>query len=235
MLHGAMNYPFRDIIIDLLNGRITIQKAVEKWLNLKENYPPAAFNSNFNNIGSHDTARIRTALQKNEEKVRLAMLFLFILPGVPCVYYGDEAGLEGGADPDNRRMYPWGREDKQMVNHVKNLAHWYRRESALQKGSFYPFAASDILGFIRQQDESNWVVILVNPATEDKMLQTEQVKDVTDMDITAFLQEKEIDDLQIPSLGSRIFAADENGGSIEKTDLRKTKVEEGYRVNSSFR
>lgn len=228
ILHGAMNYPFRNIIIDLLNGRITVGQAVEKWLNLKENYPPAAFYSNLNNIGSHDTARIRTALQKSDEKVWLAMLLLFSLPGVPCVYYGDEAGLEGGTDPDNRRMYPWEQEDKQLVSFVKNLMHWRHEEVALQKGTFYPFAASDVFGMVRLEEE-NWVVVLLNPTTEAVTLRSEEVMDKTDLDISSFLQDKEIDELTIPSMSFRVFASDDQGETVEQTDHLQREVE--YPVN----
>ncbi|KIY24018.1 hypothetical protein SB57_10800, partial [Lactobacillus delbrueckii subsp. bulgaricus] len=64
------------------------------------------------NIGTHDTARIKTVLGGDEQLVALAfgLLFLFSVPGVPYIYYGDEAGLEGDKDPDNRRYFPWGKE-----------------------------------------------------------------------------------------------------------------------------
>ena len=57
-----------------------------------------------------------------------------MFPGVPCIYYGDEVGLPGGTDPDNRRFYPWGREDHGLLEHVRSLTAKRQAEPALIKG-----------------------------------------------------------------------------------------------------
>lgn len=97
---------------------------------LRENYPPAAFYSSMNFLGTHDTPRILTVLgasqvpqdkdaraayrlspaerQRGEALVRLASLVLFTFPGSPTVYYGDEVGMEGFEDPFNRGTFPQG-------------------------------------------------------------------------------------------------------------------------------
>ncbi|MGV7337211.1 alpha-amylase family glycosyl hydrolase, partial [Mycobacterium kansasii] len=56
------------------------------------------------NLGTHDTERILTMVGEKNLSVALAMLF--VLPGIPCIYYGDEAGLSGGKDPENRKYFP---------------------------------------------------------------------------------------------------------------------------------
>ncbi|MEI2414091.1 alpha-amylase family glycosyl hydrolase [Ligilactobacillus salivarius] len=75
-----------------------------------------------NNIGTHDTQRIKTVLHNDDDKVIQSFRILFNLPGVPCIYYGDEVGVEGDADPDNRRFFPWGQEkSSRIIQEVKNL------------------------------------------------------------------------------------------------------------------
>ncbi len=70
-------------------------------------YEPEAVAAQLNLLGSHDTPRMRTVLGDDVTGVRLATFIQMTLPGAPCVYYGDEIGLEGGNDPDCRRAYPW--------------------------------------------------------------------------------------------------------------------------------
>ena len=53
---------------------------------------------------------------------QLMLRFVFSVPGMPCIYYGDEAGVEGCADPFCRRTYPWGREDQDMLARYKAMA-----------------------------------------------------------------------------------------------------------------
>ena len=60
-----------------------------------------------NLLGSHDTTRIASQPCASDERIRLAYALMFFLPGAPCIYYGDEIGMEGGKDPDCRRTFPW--------------------------------------------------------------------------------------------------------------------------------
>jgi glycosidase len=74
-----------------------------------------------------------------------------MLPGCPSVYYGDEAGMEGYKDPFNRRPYPWGREDEQMLNHYRRLGQLRKSQEALRLGDISFFYSEDRkLGFQRQ-------------------------------------------------------------------------------------
>lgn len=110
-LQAVMNYPLRRLIIHILNGTLTPAEWWRELMTLKENYPASTFQFNFNNIGSHDTPRILTMLEENQQRLRLAVQLLLTLPGVPCLYYGDEAIMLGGKDPDNRAFYPWATAD----------------------------------------------------------------------------------------------------------------------------
>lgn len=116
----------------------------------------------FNLLGSHDTARLQTIVAGDEALVQVAATLLFTYPGVPSVYYGDEIGLEGGRDPDNRRCMPW---DPQVWNTTRRalyqrLIHERRTAPALRKGSFQAlYAAGETLAFLREASEERLLVV----------------------------------------------------------------------------
>ena len=101
---GATNYDFREAVIDFLFSRSVTASAFAARLqaSLARHEPHTAL-ALCNVIGSHDTPRIWTLAGGDERLVRAALVLLVAFPGVPSIYYGDEAGLAGGADPDNRR------------------------------------------------------------------------------------------------------------------------------------
>lgn len=141
-LHGVMNYPFRQGLVDFILGRTDAPALAFALTTLRDHYPPGAFAASLNLLGSHDRARILTVLGGEGDRAlalrrQKALSFLqFTLPGVPCVYYGDEAGLTGGEDPDNRRPYPWGREDQSLLSHYRWLCTLRRDHPALISGGF---------------------------------------------------------------------------------------------------
>ena len=170
-LHGVMNYPFRTALLDYLRGGDAWAFA-EAMETLRENYPPDAFYSAMNFLGTHDTPRILTVLgarkmpkdkakraayrlsPKEREKglalVKLAALILFTFPGSPTVYYGDEAGMEGWEDPFNRGTYPWGHENETLKAHFILLGHQRSQRPALQKGTIrYRLAEGPLLAYER--------------------------------------------------------------------------------------
>ena len=81
----------------------------------------------------------------------VAALLQMTMPGVPCVYYGDEAGMEGYTDPYNRAAYPWGNEDKNCRTIYRNaIAVRKSLPEVFQDGDFVPFAINDdVFGFTR--------------------------------------------------------------------------------------
>ena len=141
-LDGVMNYPFKEAIISFMLGGKT-KDFVSSITHILENYPKANLDVNMNLIGSHDTARILTVLSgvtppyRKEDRasftmdgnlyalakrrLKIASALQYFLPGVPCLYYGDEAGSYGYEDPLNRGTYPWGREDGDLVDHYQRL------------------------------------------------------------------------------------------------------------------
>lgn len=96
----------------------------------------AVTEAQFTLIGSHDTPRARTVLGGDERRLRLAQLLHLVLPGAPCLYYGDELGMVGGCDPDCRRGYPVAPDPAQLAHRafVRDVIALRRREAALRHG-----------------------------------------------------------------------------------------------------
>ncbi len=170
-LDSVMNYPFRTAIINYVRGIDGGKRLKETVMSIVENYPPEVVQSNMNLLGTHDTARILTALVDDfdgsrEEKAKrrlsrnqfdvaydrllMASFLQYTLPGSPSLYYGDEACMEGYRDPFNRRPYPWGREEPDFLNHFKRLGRMRREHEALRLGDIHFFEAADKhVGFTR--------------------------------------------------------------------------------------
>ncbi len=175
-LDSVMNYPFRSILIDYALENIDTPVFNRRIMSLMENYPKEAFYSNMNLVGSHDRRRILTVLFESEESVMMLYKLMFALPGVPCIYYGDEAGLKGLADPENRAAYPWGRENKKMLSFFKELAAEYNAHSALKDGSLTMLSLDkDVAVFIRENSEER-ILVLTNRCEEKKTVTFEDKK-----------------------------------------------------------
>lgn len=133
-LDSVTNYPLRDIIIKFLMGDIKAEYFTKRLVSLYENYPIENFYSGMNLLGNHDTERILTILNEDINLLTLALVMQMTLPGVPLIYYGDEAGLKGGRDPENRKTYPWGNENKEILSIYKSLGNLRYKEEILKKG-----------------------------------------------------------------------------------------------------
>lgn len=142
-LDSVTNYVFRSAILDYLaTGEANV--LARRVGSVVKNYPPEVLHCLMNVVGTHDTPRMLTMLSgvdgrlmtrderaefrlrpadlsRAKEKLFLAAVLQYMLPGVPCLFYGDEAGLEGFEDPFNRRCYPWGREDRDILAFYRKL------------------------------------------------------------------------------------------------------------------
>ena len=174
---GLMNYPFRGAALDYLRGGDG-EDFMETMETLRENYPSFAYYSAMNSLGTHDTPRILTLLgvgsecreksrewranfrmdpdqrRRGKELLRLGAALLFAFPGSPTVYYGDEAGMEGFEDPFNRRTFPWGREDSELLGWFTRLGHLRQELPSLRRGDIrYRAACGHLLAFTRTWEE----------------------------------------------------------------------------------
>ena len=162
-LDSVTNYPFRDMVIGFVSGNISSKIFINKLMSLLENYPTENFYSSMNLLGNHDTERIFTKLKENIELLKLALAIQMTMPGVPLIYYGDEVGLLGGRDPQNRKPYPWGKENREILNLHKVLTTIRNNELSLKKGTFKPISISEeILSYEREYNGEK-IIVLVNP------------------------------------------------------------------------
>ena len=161
-IDSAMNYALRTCILNFLQDRSDGARMEAELLHLIENYPKENWYAMLNLIGSHDVERILTVLtdmggkadeaatEAGKQRLKLLLAWQFTMPGAPCIYYGDEAGLTGGKDPDNRRTYPWGREDKDLLTLTKKLGQLRSHNAALRTGRFIPlYGAGDVFAYAR--------------------------------------------------------------------------------------
>ncbi len=133
-LDGVMNYPLRTALLGFMKGELDAYACAEALNLLQEHYPRENLLGGLNLIGSHDRARVLTELDGDVEKLRMLSVLQYALPGVPCIYYGDEAGMTGGSDPYNRGSFPWGRENRALTEHYRALGAWYQSHSELRTG-----------------------------------------------------------------------------------------------------
>ena len=205
-MDSVMNYPFRKITLDFMLGTIDAQAVHRLLMSLAENYPMENFYAMMNLIGSHDVPRILTLLGEAppyesmtvaqlakyrlpEEKrqlgiARLKMLVLWQMtfPGVPSVYYGDEAGLEGYKDPFNRGTYPWGKENTELLIWHKKMIALRNQYDVFKTGKWISLPAHEqVYAYIRtirngqdvfgKNKNNNTALILLNQSAYQRTIQ----------------------------------------------------------------
>ena len=191
-LDSVMNYPFRDAILGYLLGG-TCNEFIHRVWDVVENYPPQTLRLLMNHIGTHDTERALTLLGDEPsygrgrswqadrcmtpdqreiglKRMRLASLLQFALPGVPCIYYGDEAGMEGYKDPFNRGTYPWGNEDEGLLAWYRQLGALRSTTPALAEGAFAPVLTGDDVVCFARRDGDSGLLCAVNRGDELRAL-----------------------------------------------------------------
>lgn len=190
-LDGTMNYPFMNAIIAY------VRDGDEKFFkdtvqSILENYPKETVYCLMNSLGTHDTVRIINALsdvrahgwskthklgyklpdseyEKAKKKLYLASVLQFTLPGIPSIFYGDEAGLQGFDDPINRRPYPWGSEDEEILAHYKKLGRIRRENRAVFSGGFNMRDENGLVAYERASGDDE-ILIAVNAGADDTTL-----------------------------------------------------------------
>ncbi len=189
-LDSVMNYPFADAILNYVKFG-NAQAFMSGIMSIVENYPPCVVNVLMNHIGTHDTERALTRLAgesaegkdrawqhshnqlsdydylKGISMMKLASLIQYTLPGVPSLYYGDEAGMQGMKDPFNRACFPWDNINKELYKWYKRLGEIRRGCKAFKEGSFEPlYAADGAIAYVRRSEENSVLTAVNNSNSE---------------------------------------------------------------------
>ncbi|MDR3069567.1 MAG: glycoside hydrolase family 13 protein [Propionibacteriaceae bacterium] len=162
LFDGTMNYPLRSAILGFASAKLDAREFVKTMNAVSQATPAWARPGMLNLLGSHDTERVWTHLDGDPFALRVATALQFTCEGAPMVYYGDEIGLAGGDDPDNRRPMPW---DKAVWD--RGLLAWTRELIELRKA--YPVlrGSEDALvplseeAFLRRRGNGDEAVYLV--------------------------------------------------------------------------
>ena len=190
MYDSVMNYQFRSAVTSYAMGTSSddTTKAMEK---IRERYPEEAFYAMMNLVGSHDTTRILSYLDgigddRADKSISAAfptyegtsdlaksrqylVAFLqFTYAGAPTIYYGDEIGMVGADDPDDRRAFEWGKGNQELVEWYAGLAAIREAYPALRTGTVEPMDLenANLLGYIRS-DENTVIRVISNNSTSD--------------------------------------------------------------------
>ncbi|MBR5473723.1 MAG: glycoside hydrolase family 13 protein [Clostridia bacterium] len=188
-LDSVMNYPFANAIIDFVKhgGGEKLSETVHTVL---ENYPKCAIDTLMNHLGTHDTARVLTMLGKNDsfigdrawqscqklsqdeynqgiKRLKAAAVIQYTLPGVPSLYYGDEAGVEGYGDPFCRSTYPWECENGELLDFYKELGGIRKNCNAFKDGDFYTVCANENGVAYTRKNDKGIAFVAVNRGAEN--------------------------------------------------------------------
>ena len=184
-LDSVMNYPFAAAILNFVKGG-SAEAFENAVMSIVENYPPQVINVLMNHIGTHDTERAITRLAgpdaagkdrywqhdnnklsesdylKGVSMLKTASLLQFTLPGVPSIYYGDEAGMQGMKDPFNRACFPWNDKNEELYKWYKRLGEIRHGCKAFINGDFQViYAHAGVVAYVRSC-EKNSVLTAVN-------------------------------------------------------------------------
>ncbi|MBQ8448254.1 MAG: glycoside hydrolase family 13 protein [Clostridia bacterium] len=183
-LDSVMNYPVREAILAYVRHG-DMWKFMRTVNSLYYNYPREMTHQLLNLLGTHDTVRAITALagagseglsvdmlaakrmtqdeyRLGIKRMKLAYFILATVPGVPCIYYGDEIGMQGEKDPFNRMPYPWGQENHELLRYFRKVGRMRRRESDFFADAEFELMYIDrsILVFERKKGEEILVSVV---------------------------------------------------------------------------
>ena len=183
-LDAVMNYPFRNATLDYLRGADTADVA-DRILQICENYPAPALNCAMNFLSTHDTERALTviadepangrgrewqsgrsvtgeAYEEGMLRLRMAYAIIYTLPGVPCLYYGDEIGMQGYRDPFNRAFFCWDSHEERLRPVLAQLAQLRHSCEAFRTGELRVLRAEDGILHYQRIGKTETAEIIVN-------------------------------------------------------------------------
>ncbi len=169
-MDGVMNYFLTTIIWDFIDLKIDNHEFRNRLVDYLVKTPKNIINNQFNLISSHDTERIMHRVEHDVNRVMIAYVLLFLSHGTPCIYYGDEIGMGGAGDPDNRRPMIWDEErwNHDLLSFVKRLIE-IRNEFHLFDQDIQVLEYNDTLIL-----KNGKLLIVINNSNEEKPLNINQ-------------------------------------------------------------
>lgn len=250
---SVMNYRFRDALLSFLkNGNAA---NMEKGLTaIREDYPQEAFHALLNLLGSHDTARAifllgggseaspRAEMDSNynyelgKKRLQLASIFQMGYPGAPTIYYGDEVGLTGSKDPDDRRTYPWGREDQELLSHYRKVGEIRASHAALfAHGEIETLRSDGDLYVYGRSYNNQYAIVAINRGTTDQTVQLDmkgklingiRLTDGLDPSYMVTSEENRIT-LSLPAMTGRMLISEDGQSLKAPSAITNLTAEEG--------
>ncbi len=181
-LDSVMNYPLKDAIIHFVCTKDTAVLR-DTIATLHDNYPKCVLDCLMNILGTHDTVRILTALggiqaiDKEEmsrtimdaqtrntaiQRLKYATVLVFTLFGVPCIYYGDEIGMEGYSDPFCRLPFAWDNFDEEILSHYKRLAQLRSSLDVFKDGEYIELFSDKNCIIYERYDQDELIIVCIN-------------------------------------------------------------------------
>jgi glycosidase len=172
---ASMNYPFRDAMLGFLTGdRLPPSRWLERLMSLHASIPSQAARNQMNLLSSHDTPRFLTLIKGDRKLMKLAATVQFSWVGAPSIYYGEEIGMEGGRDPENRRAMRWdlATPDNDLLKHYKKLVRMRKDSKLLQSGRPMILAADDgqETAVFGRQFKNQIAVVAINRSKTERSL-----------------------------------------------------------------
>lgn len=171
---AVMNYRFRDACVEFFaKSNIGPEAFLDRLGGYVADYPRPVNDVLMNLLGSHDTPRFLTIAGGDIWRAKLAMIWALTWPGAPCIYYGDEIGMEGGKDPGCRRAFPWNdmaKWNKELFKAVRYVAGLRAKNASLRLGTARPLLIDDenkVL-VIERRYEDEISVVAVNLSDKDQ-------------------------------------------------------------------
>ncbi|CCI82057.1 glycoside hydrolase family 13 protein [Lactobacillus hominis] len=168
---GVMNYPYTLQIEDhFFSHKQNSQELVEHLTDQLMLYRDMTNQAMMDMLDSHDTARILTVANGNQDLALQALTFMFMQTGSPCIYYGTEMGMSGGNDPDCRKPMDWSKEDGPVWERVHKLIEFRRKHSeTLGRGSVLLSVTKDRLIAVKRRGSED-LTALFNTTEQDVKL-----------------------------------------------------------------
>ncbi|MFD1017812.1 alpha-glycosidase [Thalassobacillus hwangdonensis] len=208
---AVMNYPFTNGAIEFFAKQsMSATEFADSITNVLHMYPANVNEVAFNLLDSHDTPRILTIADENKERVKLLYLFQLSFIGTPCIYYGDEIGMNGGQDPGCRACMIWDEDgqDRDLFEFVKQLLTFRKQIPAFGNGAGFRFLQSDDENgtiVYEKTNEEEQLIFIVNNSGLAQTIEIEYMGEAVELFTEESYHPEKSNSVQLPAYGFKVF------------------------------